>query len=512
MRVLRKGSRGEDVERWQLFLVGQGFELGEADSVFGGRTHAATKSFQAKYELTVDGIVGAGTLGKAMQLGFDVGLVDDTPEDDETSTQWPPRPAFPPLVTTAARQQVFGRFDFTPNPTPGNPEGIKISGTWVQDNIQAVEIPQLRGISGAPANGVIQAHRAIASQLRALWAAWDQAGLLNLVKSWAGSFVPRFVRGSRTTLSNHAFGTAFDINAPWNGLGMVPAVLGRPGSVRALVPLAHAHGFYWGGHFSRPDGMHFEAAVVLRDDDVSKSAPKPSPNAKGGRAILESTSDQSFSERERVWLDQLRAGNFPDFLRARVAVTTTALVDGELVEAEVDVAPDYVAVGTNDDFVRVPFGQAGAAEAAAILGGVLPTTRLVDAIYAQADVRLAPIPQKPGPEMTSAEYILRHHHAIEAKRARKSGLVAGHKKDVVITNRLRFHPDRVAIYGWHQLNGVAIQPLSLVHESTYADYSHGIRVIAPVARVDGVEIPVKQLLADPSRAVLLSSEGTIVLT
>ena len=52
--------------------------------------------------------------------------------------------------------------------------------------------------------------------------------------------------------------------------------------------------------------------------------------------------------------------SFPDFLRQRAPVTLTALVDGEITEAVVDVAPDYIAVGTNDDFVRVPFGQAGA--------------------------------------------------------------------------------------------------------------------------------------------------------
>jgi hypothetical protein len=71
--------------------------------------------------------------------------------------------------------------------------------------------------------------------------------------------VPRFIRGSHSVLSNHAYGTAFDINAPWNALGVRPALVGKPGSVRELVPLAAEHGFAWGGHFrTRPDGMHFE--------------------------------------------------------------------------------------------------------------------------------------------------------------------------------------------------------------------------------------------------------------
>ena len=42
-----------------------------------------------------------------------------------------------------------------------------------------------------------------------------------------------------------------------------PALLGEKGCVRELVPIAHDHGFYWGGHFTRQDGMHFEVARVF---------------------------------------------------------------------------------------------------------------------------------------------------------------------------------------------------------------------------------------------------------
>ncbi len=45
-------------------------------------------------------------------------------------------------------------------------------------------------------------------------------------------------------------------------LGHEPARVGEHGCVREMVALAHEHGFYWGGHFARLDGMHFEVAVV----------------------------------------------------------------------------------------------------------------------------------------------------------------------------------------------------------------------------------------------------------
>jgi hypothetical protein len=72
-------------------------------------------------------------------------------------------------------------------------------------------------------------------------------------------------------LSNHAFGSAFDINAGQNGLGRIPAAVGAYGSVRELVPIAHRFGFYWGGHFSRADGMHFEVAKLLTAEEVANT-------------------------------------------------------------------------------------------------------------------------------------------------------------------------------------------------------------------------------------------------
>ena len=45
-------------------------------------------------------------------------------------------------------------------------------------------------------------------------------GLLDRILSFGGGFEPCFVRGSTTTLSNHSFGSAFDINVAWNEKGI----------------------------------------------------------------------------------------------------------------------------------------------------------------------------------------------------------------------------------------------------------------------------------------------------
>lgn len=181
-------------------------------------------------------------------------------DDPKADPSWPPRPAFAALANNEERQKIFGPFNFVADPQPNNKEHIRILGDWVEKNIVKLEIPQLKGVKNAPKT--VAFHTKGADALVKMFAAWEKAGLIGRILTWEGSFVPRFVRGSTKSLSNHAFGTAFDINARWNAMGSQPALIGKEGVTRELVPIANEHGFFWGGHFTRPDGMHFEVAVV----------------------------------------------------------------------------------------------------------------------------------------------------------------------------------------------------------------------------------------------------------
>lgn len=264
MRQLREGMKGADVKRVQWFLIGRQAYAGIADGVFGPATTAAVKHFQKHAGLTPqDGIIGNETYAMMSLRGFKL-VEDDDPT--EAGADWPPKPAgIAPLAGNAARAQLFGKFSYRSAPVAGNPENIRILGDWEERNIVRVHLPQLAEVKGAPDSCQIRFHRLAVKQLQWLWEAWEEAGLLPLVKTWEGSFVPRFVRGSRTTLSNHAFGSAFDINYAWNQLGHVPALVGREGSVRKLALIALKYGFYWGGHFARLDGMHFEVYKILTE-------------------------------------------------------------------------------------------------------------------------------------------------------------------------------------------------------------------------------------------------------
>jgi len=79
----------------------------------------------------------------------------------------------------------------------------------------------------------------------------------------------------------------------------------------------------------------------------------------------------------------------------------------------------------------------------------------------------------------------------------------------VISAKLALAPGKVAIYGWHQTNGVPIQPLYLKHTATWVDYSQCTRLVQQKMTVNGRPKTVAEVLADPALAGLLSSEGPI---
>jgi hypothetical protein len=133
----------------------------------------------------------------------------------------------------------------------------------------------------------------------------------------------------------------------------------------------------------------------------------------------------------------------------------------------------------------------------------------VDAVYQDAAVKPDPMPLTEAREAVAT--FVEHSLMIDRQRGDRppGSLVAGVKKDVVITNRLGEKPNRVAIYGWHKADGKPIQPLSIVHRETYADYSHGIRLVRRTVVVDGKPRDIRQVLHAADVCGLLSDEGPV---
>lgn len=282
--LLSKGGNNiaAEVQRWQYFLLRRGIsQIGRIDSDFGSKTEEATKIFQLQQQLTVNGKVNAATLNAAKALGYTI-LPDDY-YSSRSSVDWPTPPDNLSSPSSAWRNSKFGCFKFIQKASAfrDRPERIVIRGActgpvsdWTQHNIVEFQSTAFEYAEGF--RGYVRTHGKVRESFEELMVQWKNADLLHLVISYAGAFDARYIKGhnpgnaaqpelkstAATKLSNHAFGSAFDINATENWIGEVPAICGRKGAVRELVAGANASGFYWGGHFGgdRIDGMHFELA------------------------------------------------------------------------------------------------------------------------------------------------------------------------------------------------------------------------------------------------------------
>jgi hypothetical protein len=241
--------------------------------------------------------------------------------------------------------------------------------------------------------------------------------------------------------------------------------------------------------------------------------PNRAANAMSGSSFIASLARLSRDEREAAIRRELLAGNMPSFLRALRTVEVSA-VGSDSVKHSIayEVMPDYLAIGSDRDFVRMPMTPYTAQAFCDAFGFVLPTRKMVNDIWAAATTHLDPRPLTV--ERESPATFLQHHRIIEEqlKGIERGTFVAGIKKDVVVTSRLSEKPQRVAIYGWHYPNGQPIQPLYTGHVDWYVDYSHGIRPVRRSMRVDGHVASFEAILSDPALRDLISDEPEITVS
>lgn len=255
----------------------------------------------------------------------------------------------------------------------------------------------------------------------------------------------------------------------------------------------------------------FAACATAPADGPPDLGLPPRPlSSPSGRELLPRLRGLPLAEREAVLWRELVAGNVPPFLRTLVPIERHATIDGRRRTVRFWCTPDYLGLGDDADWFRMPMTPTLAQRFADRFGAVLPTRAMVDAIWAQAAVQLPPFPFHPSThDILSVDLFFEHHLQIERQRGPQPRglLTAGCKKDVVVSALLEQWPGRVCIYGWHHPDGAPIQPLSKVHTFPHVDYSHGIRLVARRCEVDGLPTTVDVVLADPVLHVLLSDEG-----
>ena len=210
-------------EKWGAEL---GMTPGNAALVWTGE--AAPARLRGPVQEAVGDKVSVQRLDIAARLGLD--------------TSSPTQTAF---FTGGSVAAVVGTFTYT---VLGGGR-IAPEDDWVSTHISTEPVPIL---------GQMTCNRAIFPQLRAALSEIEERGLADEihVDEYAGCYYPRFIAGT-TTLSNHAFGLALDLNVPGNQRGTVGEI------DRTVVSIFESWGFGWGGRWGWTDPMHFEMNAIV---------------------------------------------------------------------------------------------------------------------------------------------------------------------------------------------------------------------------------------------------------
>jgi hypothetical protein len=229
---------------------------------------------------------------------------------------------------------------------------------------------------------------------------------------------------------------------------------------------------------------------------------------------------RGFSTWEQAAVELARNGDIPE-----IQWVPIPLSDG-VHSATIYVSDDYFTVGEGGDNLRLPLTPSKAQDIANLKGALLPTPWLVYRIW-QESQKLGRRPMVPNRGANLAQYS--EHDAIVNKQIHDLGgrdirkPLSGHKKDVVVSNA--YKPGRVVIFGWYAPDLPDVfndkqpwntpnpkqpqQALSNVHGAEYVDYSHGIRFIHPIMKVDGHDVMTEDVYTSPNLSRLVSHEGPI---
>ncbi len=243
--------------------------------------------------------------------------------------------------------------------------------------------------------------------------------------------------------------------------------------------------------------------------------PERKPSALSGSQLYSKLTVLSRTAREDSLFAIIAQGNIPDFLRTLKKITTVRTINGTSYTLEYFVTPDYLAVGHDTNYFLMPMTPILAQKLMNLMKCTLPTAKMVDQIYSAAAVKLRPQPIPWDENMVNMPRFYQHNDSVKALRTPLlqsfplGALVGGTKKDVVIDKKVYSWirgsvPKPVVIYGWHQLNGVPIQSTYNGHEEAYADYSHGVRPVQRMAKINGADISLIDILQDPVYYQLLS--------
>ena len=228
---IKKGSFGETVKQWQLFLQSAGYKISYVDGAFGPETERETLKFQAKNGLKPDGIVGPKT------WAFITTVSENTP----LSQRWP-------------KQDYKSMVNFY------GPVG---------ENQTKLDVPYKLKLAWAPSTTLtkITCNERVAKSLYTILEntlkTYGEKEIVKLrLDLFGGCLNVRKMRGG-SAWSIHSWGAAIDLDPDSNQLkwGKDQASFAKP-AYNDFWQIVEAEGWISLGRERNYDWMHFQAAIL----------------------------------------------------------------------------------------------------------------------------------------------------------------------------------------------------------------------------------------------------------
>lgn len=148
---------------------------------------------------------------------------------------------------------------------------------------------------------------------------------------------------------------------------------------------------------------------------------------------------------------------------------------------------------------------------------ILPTAKLLDLSYQQADVKLNCTALPAGAKMSTTEYSKLYNIEFEKKRAGRTGLIRDCGKSWILSNKFAKGPSTAVNHGFYSSSGIAINPLGAklyqnegaAHNYKHEDYSQLILLVVDQCLLDGEMVKVTDLLDDPTLSKLVNYNGRL---
>jgi hypothetical protein len=219
------------------------------------------------------------------------------------------------------------------------------------------------------------------------------------------------------------------------------------------------------------------------------------------KTVLEKFPTEHSKEREELIVQAVTRGAYdpPEW------TTLTSNYKGR--RAEIQVSTDALKILG----VRIDVTAEGAQRIADALGTILPTPRILQLIWEQADVRIEPCTSIADAKMASTARMLQHSECVDQRIAGRKGVVANEGKHWVLSNRTAGKEDLAANYGWFIKGRRPIQTVGTRHDTAHTDYSQIVRLVKPMVRVDGREIDIRHVGRSPELWGLVSDEGPLLV-